>query len=157
MALFSKGKEIFVCPIQGNIQALKETPDDAFASGALGDGIVIFPTDNKVYAPADARINFTFPTRHAIQMETKNGIEFMIHVGIDTCQLQGEGFQVVVQPKEEVKKGQLLMIFDKAFIEQKGLSLTTPMVFTNVNEEDIEIMRDGQVNALEDLLIVRRK
>lgn len=156
MALFSKGKEIFSCPIEGIIKDLKETPDQMFASKALGDGIVIYPTDNKIFAPADARINFTFPTRHAIQMETKSGLEFMIHVGINTCNLKGEGFHIYVNPKDHVNKGQLLLEFDRELIEKQGLSLATPFIFTNVEEDHIEVLKDGQVKANEDLLIVKK-
>lgn len=156
MALFSKGKEIFSCPIEGEVQPLHNTPDGAFAQGMMGDGIVIFPTGKQVFAPADARVNFTFPTRHAMQLETTSGIEFLIHVGIDTNTLKGEGFQVFVGPKEMVKKGQLLMEFDIELIQHHALSTATPVVFANVNKENIEVLKDGYVNAKEDLLIVKK-
>ncbi len=155
MALFSKGKEVFHCPISGEVAPLAKSPDIPFSKGMLGDGIVIFPSDNKVYAPCDARVNFTFPTRHAIGLETASGKEFLIHVGINTNTLQGEGFHVFVHPKERVRKGQLLMQFDEDIVKQQELSLATPVVFTNVNQEDIEVLKVGYVEAKEVLMIVK--
>ncbi|MCQ4987213.1 PTS glucose transporter subunit IIA, partial [Anaerostipes caccae] len=88
MALLSKGKEVFGCPMDGEVRPLSETPDRAFADGLLGDGVVIFPSGDKVFALSAAKVNFTFPTRHAVGLETKSGYEYLIHVGINTNQLK---------------------------------------------------------------------
>lgn len=97
MGLFSKHNLIFLSPLDGEAAPLSKIPDHAFSQGLLGAGLVIFPTKNKVYAPTDGKIDFIFPTKHAIGFETKEGFEYLIHVGIDTYKLKGDGFQLHVE------------------------------------------------------------
>lgn len=156
MALFSRGKEVFGCPMDGEVRPLEETPDEAFAKGLLGDGAVVFPSGDKVFAPSDAKVNFMFPTRHAIGLETKSGHEYLIHVGIDTNKLKGEGFHIYVEPGDFVNKGQLLLEFDRELLRERKLSEATPIVFANVEKDNIEVLRAGKVKANEDLMIVKK-
>lgn len=156
MALFSKGKEVFGCPMDGEVRPLNETPDRAFAEGLLGDGVVIFPSGDKVFAPSAAKVNFTFPTRHAVGLETKSGYEYLIHVGINTNQLRGEGFYIYVEPGDYVNKGQLLLEFDQKLLKEKNLSEATPIVFANVERDNIEVLKAGRVKANEDLMVVKK-
>lgn len=155
MTLFAKNNLVFYCPLNGEIAPLSKTPSDAFSHDLLGTGIVIFPNENKVYAPTDAKINFIFPTKHAIGFETKSGYEYLIHVGIDTNQLKGNGFKLHVQSGDYVKQGQLLLDFDLDLIQSHGLSIATPVVFPNASQ--IDVLKYGQAKANDKLLIVKRK
>ena len=118
-------------PIQGKVLKLEVIKDDAFASGVLGKGAAILPEEGKVYAPADGVVSTLFPTLHALGIQTDEGVEILIHIGLDTVQLDGEGFEAFVKQGEHVQKGQLLVAFDKAFIEEKGYCMETPVIVTN--------------------------
>ncbi len=102
-------------PMEGEIVALEEVPDEVFSEKLLGDGFAIKPYRNKVYSPVDGIIKFLFPSNHALAIETEEGLEILIHIGIDTVNLNGEGFKVYIEEKEKVKKGQLLVSYDKKF------------------------------------------
>ena len=120
-------------PLTGNVLALSEIDDAAFSSGLLGKGIAIEPTEGKVIAPANGVLTTVFPTNHAIGITTDEGIEVLIHVGMDTVQLDGEHFISKVKQGERIEEGQLLLEFDMAAIEKKGYSLKTPIIITNTN------------------------
>ena len=94
----------------------------------------MLPEEGKVYAPADGVISTLFPTLHALGMETDEGVELLIHIGLDTVQLNGEGFEAKVSQGDRVKKGQLLVTFDKEFIESKGYCMETPVIVTNTDD-----------------------
>lgn len=131
-------------PIKGTVLKLEKMKDDAFASGVLGKGAAIIPEEGKVYAPADGVITALFPTLHAIGMQADNGLELLIHIGLDTVQLNGEGFQAMVKQGDRVKKGQLLVTFDKEFIESKGFCLETPVLVTN-SDDFLEVIETKQI------------
>ncbi|HDK7174873.1 TPA: PTS transporter subunit EIIC [Clostridium botulinum] len=122
-------------PMEGEIVSLEQVPDEVFSEKLLGDGFAIKPYRNKVYSPIDGTIKFLFPSNHALAIETKEGLEFLIHIGIDTLNLNGEGFKVYIKEKEKVKKGQLLVSYDKEFLEEKVKSLISPIVITNLKED----------------------
>ena len=105
--------------------------DAAFSSGALGKGAAILPEEGVLYAPADGTITAMFPTGHAIGMISNSGAEILMHIGMDTVQLEGRGFKPLIQPGDKVKKGQKLLEFDMALIKESGYSLTTPVLITN--------------------------
>ena len=121
-------------PLRGRVLKLETLKDDAFASGVLGNGVGIWPEEGNVYAPADGVVSVLFPTLHAIGFLTDEGVELLIHIGLDTVQLNGEGFQARVAQGDRVKKGQLLVSFDMAFIEEKGYCLETPVLVTNSDD-----------------------
>lgn len=131
-------------PIKGTVLKLEKMKDDAFASGVLGKGAAIIPEEGKVYAPADGVITALFPTLHAIGMQADNGLELLIHIGLDTVQLNGEGFWAMVKQGDRVKKGQLLVTFDKEFIESKGFCLETPVLVTN-SDDFLEVIETKQI------------
>lgn len=131
-------------PIKGTVLKLEKMKDDAFASGVLGKGAAIIPEEGKVYAPTDGVITALFPTLHAIGMQADNGLELLIHIGLDTVQLNGEGFQAMVKQGDRVKKGQLLVTFDKEFIESKGFCLETPVLVTN-SDDFLEVIETKQI------------
>lgn len=140
-------------PIKGEVLPLESIKDEAFASGVLGKGIAILPKEGKVYAPAAGTVSALFPTLHAIGIETEQGAELLIHIGLDTVQLNGEGFEAMVKPGDRVEQGQLLIQFDKEFIEGKGYCMETPVLVTN-SDDFLEIVetKETQVNAGEILL-----
>ncbi len=114
-------------PMEGEIVSLEEVPDEVFSEKLLGDGFAIKPYRNKVYSPVDGIIKFLFPSNHALAIETEEGLEILIHIGIDTVNLNGEGFKVYIKEKEEVKKGQLLVSYDKEFLGREAKSLISPI------------------------------
>lgn len=140
-------------PIKGKVIELENVKDDAFASGILGKGAAVLPEEGKVYAPADGEISALFPTLHAIGMTTDSGAQLLIHIGLDTVQLEGEGFETFVKQGDHVKQGDLLVSFDQEFIEGKGYCLETPILVTNVEDFlDVVQMGSGQIHAGDELL-----
>lgn len=127
-------REIFASPLSGKVIPLSEVTDAAFSSGVLGKGVAILPDKGEVKAPADGTIQAIFPTKHAIGMVTENGVELLIHIGMNTVQLEGEGFTSRISEGMKVKKGDVLVTFDKALIEGKGYSLETPVLITNADD-----------------------
>jgi len=123
--------EQIVSPLTGAIVKLENTPDPAFAAGALGKGIAIEPTVGKLFAPATGKITALFPTGHAVGLTTNTGIEILMHIGMDTVELNGAGFTAKVKQGASVKQGDLLVEFDIEAIKKAGLLVVTPIVITN--------------------------
>ena len=142
--------------LTGTVVALADVRDDAFASGALGLGVAVEPTEGKLLAPADGTIDMVFDTRHAVGMTTAAGAELLMHIGIDTVKLEGRHFTAHVQPGQSVKKGQLLVSFDMEAIRSAGYPLTTPMLVCNSDDyAAVEPLAGGSIQAGADLLKVR--
>ena len=118
-------------PFVGDVKPLDQCHDEAFASKAMGDGFVIIPTENNFYSPVTGEVTFIFPTRHALGIQTENGIQLLIHIGMDTVTLEGKPFEISVQQGDKVQAGQLLGHVDFAQIKAAGLSIETPVVITN--------------------------
>ncbi|MEX0152885.1 beta-glucoside-specific PTS transporter subunit IIABC [Microbacterium sp. LMI1-1-1.1] len=118
-------------PVDGTVVPLSEVPDAAFADGSLGQGVAIRPTSGAVYAPFDATVVAAFPTGHAIGLRGVDGVELLIHVGLDTVRLGGQHFTLKVRSGAEVKAGDLLLEFDGDAIEKAGYDLVTPVIVTN--------------------------
>ena len=118
-------------PVEGKTIPLTQVSDEVFASGVLGKGVAVQPTSGKIFAPADATVSMIYPTLHAVGLILDNGIEMMIHIGIDTVKLNGQYFEKHVQDGDHVKRGQLLVSFDMQKIEQAGYDLITTVVVTN--------------------------
>ncbi len=127
-------EENISAPLTGCVIPLSEVEDETFAAGVLGQGLAIEPKEGKVVAPANATVESIFDTKHAIGLLLDNGVELLIHVGINTVELGGEGFSAHVSIGDKVKKGQTLITFDKDFISQKGYKLTTPVLVTNSDD-----------------------
>lgn len=139
---------IVTSPMNGTVIALSEVEDGAFASGALGKGLAIIPSEGKLYAPHDGTITAFFPTGHAIGMKTGEGVEILIHVGLDTVRLEGRGFTQKVNVGDVVKAGDLLLEFDIQLIQAEGLQITTPIVITNTEDfAEVIPVNNGAVKA----------
>lgn len=130
-------------PIKGNVIPLEEVEDEVFSSGALGKGLAIVPVEGKVLAPFDGTVVSVFPTLHAICLESNNGVELLIHVGIDTVSLKGAPFKSYIEKGQTVTSGQLMIEFDIGAISAAGLSLHTPVIITNLEEtSELEYTQD---------------
>ena len=129
--LASPSEGVIQTPIIGDVVALSNVNDPVFSSGAMGQGIAVKPSEDVVYAPADAEVTIVFPTGHAYGLRTANGAEILIHVGIDTVSMNGEGFNHKVAQGDKVKAGDVLGTFDSAKIAAAGLDNTTMVIVTN--------------------------
>lgn len=146
-----------VSPMSGKVVALKDVPDPTFAEGILGVGVAVEPIVGKVVAPYDGTVGTLFDTRHAIGLELDNGAELLIHIGINTVELNGEGFKALVSEGSRVKKGQTLIEFDINDIMKKGYSIITPVLITNPdNYAVIEEYKVENVDFLDRLLKAER-
>lgn len=146
-------QEIIASPLIGNVVPLDQVPDQVFASGAMGKGIAIDPTDGVIVAPAKATVNLVFPTGHAIGLTTENGVELLIHIGMDTVSLAGKGFKTYVEAGDVVEAGQKLIEFDLATIRDAKLPVITPVIVTNTADfDDVLTTKEARVNTGDYLL-----
>lgn len=151
------GQEVVLtAPLNGTVVALEDVPDPVFSSGAVGKGAGIEPSDGasiKVVAPADGSVVVAPSSGHAYGLALDNGLEILIHVGIDTVNLKGKGFDVKVGKGDRVKAGQTLVVVDRAVIEEAGYKLVTPVLVTNyMNFAEVEVIADGSIEAGTDLI-----
>jgi PTS system beta-glucosides-specific IIC component len=129
-----KKSEIIIQPVKGQVLPLNQVNDKAFADGLLGKGVAIVPNDGKLISPVDGTVTALFPTKHAIGITSDNGAEILIHVGLNTVELKGEGFDVKVEQGDKVKAKDLLMEIDFNLIQDKGYDITTPVIVTNTKD-----------------------
>ena len=142
-------------PVKGTVVRQEDMADEAFASGVLGKGVAIRPEEGKVYAPADGEISVLFPTFHAIGIHTEEGADLLIHIGLNTVQLEGKGFTPKIRQGDKIRKGQLIMEFDKELIEKEGFSTETPVLVSNADDYADVVARKGDEKAAgEELLTV---
>ena len=142
--------ESLAAPMKGNVAPITECPDPTFASKAMGDGLVVFPEDGKFYAPANAEATMTFPTKHAFGLMTNDGTEILVHIGLDTVELNGEPFTMHVKKGDKVKKGQLLVDVDLKAIEAAGKETATAVIITN--GKAVNLIKSGAVDAKTDVV-----
>lgn len=143
-------------PVAGRVVALADVPDEAFASGAVGRGVAVDPSSRHVLAPAAGKIVAAFPTGHAIGIKLDGGAQLLIHIGIDTVNMEGKGFELKVKKGDRVEAGDELVTFDRAAIEEAGYSPITPVLVTNHKKlGSVTALREsGEVDAGEELLEV---
>ncbi|MFR8171527.1 MAG: glucose PTS transporter subunit IIA [Marvinbryantia sp.] len=142
-------------PITGMAGDLTMVPDEAFASGMMGDGAAVLPTESTVAAPEDGMIGFVFDTKHAIGFETDLGISLLIHIGIDTVKLEGAGFEVLVRNGQRVKKGEPLLKLDLEYLNKNASSLVSPVICTGLSaNQKIRLLKEGKIDAGEALFAV---
>jgi glucose-specific phosphotransferase system IIA component len=140
--LFQSNEKNFVSPMTGKVVAMSDIPDPAFAQKMMGDGCGIELTDGTVVAPFDAKVTAAFPTGHAFGLEAKeDGTEVLIHIGIDTVEMEGEGFSSNIKVGDEVKQGDVLVNVDIDYVKSQGKSLVTPIVFTDGRK--VELLQEN--------------
>ncbi|MGM9961200.1 MAG: sucrose-specific PTS transporter subunit IIBC [Allobaculum sp.] len=132
-------------PFNGTVKPVDQCADGVFASKAMGDGIVITPSDGNLYSPVDGEVMLVFPTKHAIGLKADNGAELLIHIGMDTVSLKGKPFEVLVKQGDKIKAGQLLVKVDLDQIRDAGLSIETPVIITN--QKPFTLKNTGEVKA----------
>lgn len=140
-------------PFHGESAPITASPDEAFAEKMMGDGATVVPCEGVVTAPCDATISFVFDTNHAIGLELEDGVEMLIHVGINTVALKGQGFKALVQEGDQVKKGDKLLEFDLDYIRENASSTSSPVLFTTMEDnQQLRLIKAGHVKPGEDLL-----
>jgi len=155
--LFGKKEEInpnhVYAPMAGEAVDISQVPDPTFSSGAMGNGIAIQPTDGKVCSPVNGTVDMMFDTGHAVTLVSDNGIEILIHVGLETVGLEGKPFQVKVQNGQKVKKGDVLMIADLEAIKAAGLPTITPVLICNTDDYTTFNVTTGKAVTNADVVI----
>ncbi|MCT4593040.1 MAG: PTS glucose transporter subunit IIA [Anaeromicrobium sp.] len=152
---FNRNKEIVLkAPFEGKIVDIEEVSDPVFSSKMLGEGVAIKPTSNTAVAPCDGEITQIFPTNHAFGITTKEGLEILVHIGIDTVNLKGEGFKRLVEVGTNVKKGTAIIEVDLEYIKQSGKESITPVVITNMDQVE---RIDKNLNDREEILKIKIK
>lgn len=142
-------------PITGEAADLTTAPDEAFAQKMMGDGAVVTPTETIVRAPENGEVCFVFDTKHAVGFLTESGISLLIHVGIDTVKLNGEGFKVFVENGQKVKKGDPLLELDLEFLKENAPSITSPVLCPELTDKQkVRLLKEGTLTAGEELFAV---
>ncbi|TDT56516.1 PTS sugar transporter subunit IIA [Fonticella tunisiensis] len=155
---FKKNKKIEIkSPIVGKAVPITEVPDDVFASKMMGDGIAFEPSEGVLYAPVDGEIVQIFPTKHAVGIKTTGDLEILLHIGVDTVNMGGEGFESFVSAGDRVKAGQKLVTFNIDLIKEKAKSAITPLIITNMDKIESLDFNYGDVNKDTTVLTVNLK
>ena len=142
-------------PITGKAAELSTAPDEGFAGKMMGDGAVVTPEDAVIKAPEDGEIVFVFDTKHAIGFMTDSGLSLLLHIGIDTVKLDGNGFEVYVESGQKVKRGEPLMKIDIDFLKENAPSLVSPVLCTELEDnQKVRLLKDGDIKAGEELFAV---
>jgi len=143
----TEGNNTIIQPLEGKLLSIEEVPDPVFSQKMMGDGFAIDPENGMLISPIDGKVINVFPTKHAISIVDNNGREILIHVGLDTVALKGEGFTPFVKDGDKIKQGQKLMEIDFSFIKSKVPSIITPVVFTNLSENEKVVVEGNQVRV----------
>ncbi|HER0085852.1 TPA: PTS system trehalose-specific EIIBC component [Streptococcus pyogenes] len=146
-------------PLTGEVKALSEAVDPVFAQGVMGQGALLQPTEGVLVAPCDAEVSVLFPTKHAICLVTTEGLELLMHIGMDTVNLAGQGFEALVKQGDQVKAGQTLIQFDIAAISEAGYATETPLVVTNQDAFTVTVEGNlpHQIKANDKLVVAMKK
>ena len=151
--IFKKSKQEeskgILSPTNGELLEITKVPDEVFSTKMMGDGFAIKSTDGIIVSPVDGKVGVIFETKHAVIIESKEGKEVLIHLGIDTVNLKGEGFEVFVNVGDEVKAGDKLVKMDLPFIEANAKSSISPVIFTNLESNESIKVIEGPVKAFE--------
>jgi len=155
--LFKSKKQMVVSPADGDIVKLEDVPDEVFSAKLVGDGIAIMPHSNTFVAPVTGVVTKIFSTNHAFSIRTSNGLEVMVHIGLDTVELNGEGFKALAKEGDKVSVGKPIISADLAFIKSQGKPIITPIVVNyekelTVSSDKVKTIREG-----EELMVVTFK
>ncbi|MBA2174211.1 PTS transporter subunit EIIC [Halobacillus locisalis] len=133
----------FILPVRGRVMPLSDVTDQVFAEGMMGPGFAIDPEEGTFHSPVEGKIVNVFPTKHAIGIEMENGLEILIHVGLDTVQLKGEGFETLVKDGQTVHQGMPILKVDLSYVMKHAPSVVTPIIFTNIDAEEVQLEKEG--------------
>ncbi|MFT4412395.1 PTS glucose transporter subunit IIA [Fredinandcohnia humi] len=144
-----KTEETFFAPVTGKVLSLEEVPDPVFSQKMMGDGLAIDPSEGKVVSPVKGKIIQLFPTKHAIGIKTETGLEVLIHIGLETVSMKGEGFTAHISEGDNVDVGSPLVTFDLELVKEKAASTITPMVITNFDDvvDSFDTLASGIVSS----------
>ncbi|MCO8287247.1 glucose-specific PTS transporter subunit IIBC [Tetragenococcus halophilus] len=136
-------------PVTGTLISIDDVPDEVFANKMMGDGFAINPDDNVLYAPISGTVVGIFPTKHAISIIDNYGNEILLHIGLDTVNLEGEGFRILVEEGDVINQNDLIVEVNSKQIKEKGYSLITPIIFTNLdmNKYEVQLLKEGKIQA----------
>ncbi|MBM6184646.1 PTS glucose transporter subunit IIA [Staphylococcus epidermidis] len=158
--LFGKGKEIdknikIYAPLTGEYVKIENIPDPVFAQKMMGEGFGINPTEGEVVSPIEGKVDNVFPTKHAVGLKAENGLELLVHIGLDTVQLDGKGFEVLVESGDDIKIGDPLIRFDLEYINNNAKSIISPIIITNSDQtesihiEDVQAVVKGETQVID--------
>lgn len=144
-------------PVNGERIPLEDVPDPVFSQKMMGEGVGFVFESDVVCAPCDGEIMVLMPTKHAFGIKAKNGAEVLVHIGLDTVNLQGEGFTALTKVNEKVKAHQPIIQIDREFMKAHNVNLTTPMVVANKDQFEVQLTGPQQVSTEDEVLIVKKK
>lgn len=150
-----KGEKIYNC-VKGNVIPVTEVKDETFSSECLGKGVGVIPVSTEIVAPVNGEVTMVFPTKHALALKTKSGVEILIHIGLDTVDLEGKPFKSYIKKGDKVKKGQLLIEADFDEIKKMNCDTTTMMVVANSKDFSSFNINVGQLNEEDVVMEVER-
>lgn len=159
-AVTEKGQTVaMISPLTGEVKALSQAVDPVFAQGVMGQGVLIQPTEGELVSPIDGQVSVLFPTKHAIGLVSAEGVEILMHIGMDTVNLEGKGFTAQVNQGDHVKAGDTLISFDMDAIAEAGYPTETPVIVTNQDAFDIEINGDlpRPITRNQEMMVARKK
>lgn len=148
--------DIIYAPMTGEAKNIGECKDPVFAQEIVGKGTMILPSEGKLYAPVDGNITMVAQTGHALGITSTTGLEILIHIGLDTVELKGEPFDIKVSNEQNVKKGDLLLEFDIEQIKASGKSIQSPVIITNPDHYQINVLKSGNVSHGDDLIEAKK-
>ncbi|WP_102026335.1 PTS sugar transporter subunit IIA [Salirhabdus sp. Marseille-P4669] len=140
-------EEIIYAVVDGKLVNIEQVPDPTFSQKMMGDGVAIIPVNGNVVSPVDGEVLQVFPTKHAVGLKGKTGVEILIHIGLETVGMQGEGFEAHVQQGSKVKVGDPLVTFDLALVKEKANDSITPIVITNNDLVDVTVETEKDVQG----------
>jgi len=153
--LFKKSKQVIFSPVDGDVVDIESVPDEVFSQKLAGDGVAIVPLSGTIVAPIEGIVTRIFPTNHAFLITNSKGLEVMVHVGLDTVELNGEGFERLVEEGKKVKSGTPILSVDFDFIQSKGKEIITPVVINSDKSIILDKHKLGTIREGESLIEVK--
>lgn len=154
MGLFSfkSKKSVIASPTSGEVLPITECKDKVFSEKMMGDGFLIKPSNGEFLSPVNGKVSMVFETKHAIAFTTNDGFEVLMHIGMDTVKLNGQGYDVLVKTGDKVKIGQKVVNVDLKCIEENGYSTDTPVIITNLEGKEISLNKTGECNPSDEII-----
>lgn len=151
--IFKKESTNICAPVKGTCIPITEVKDQVFSSKMMGDGFAVIPQKNIICAPVDGEITMAADTKHAVGMKRKDGLEILLHVGLDTVNLNGQGLTLFVKSGSRVKAGDVLIEYDAKYMEEQGIDMTTMVIFTSGFDGEVHLKQYGQMVETGEVLI----